>query len=758
MYVNSNPIYNRCILFFLFFLLPIASIWGQPKKDDPTDYILVLNSYTDVTVWSDYVINEVRNQISDPRINMDLYVESMNLFSIANKEELEYNVNEVLKRYIAKKPKAIVLLGSGVWITFRTQLKSDWKDIPIVFCTVNDYFTTSTACLEKGEIGNYKQYKLADDLVGNDITIVQNPLYVRKTVEVMKQLIPGMDRLAFISDRKYIGAQARYEVNRVMEEYFPDIKVDYLTEGNLSTDQLIDSLKRYPDSTGMIFYCWAQKKGQTGNQYLSSNSYKNIASFIPHPIFTLEDVGVYDRVLAGGHYCSGYDMAEAVVSLLKKIIEGKRIPGVYWEYAGSPRTYLSYSVLQKTGIPVSLYPQKAVYYDRPPGFFVKYKYVFILFAFVILLIYVMYFRIQHLKRERILRLSEMELLKKYKTVVENMPVGYIQVRLVYDKKGKIVDFKIENINRILKESFHKENLEIGMMGSQLMESNFLQTLGLYQRIIGKNELYEHHYYRNGHYYEIYLVASLSRKYMDIFFIDVTELRQAKEKAEESNRLKTAFLANMSHEIRTLLNAIVGFSHVLMSTENKEERKKYMEIIETNNVLLLQLINDILDISRIESGTLEFKYEVFDLDQMVNEIERSALLKIDTEAVSFKTEKEEICPWVYMPKNRLMQVWMNLINNAVKFTKKGMITIGYQLREKDKLYFFVRDTGCGIPADKRDAIFDRFVKLDEFAQGTGLGLSICQMIVQKLGGEIGVESEEGKGACFWFSLPYTPIEN
>ena len=198
------------------------------------------------------------------------------------------------------------------------------------------------------------------------------------------------------------------------------------------------------------------------------------------------------------------------------------------------------------------------------------------------------------------------------------------------------------------------------------------------------------------------------------------LREAKEHAEESNRLKSAFLANMSHEIRTPLNAIVGFSNILASAEAEEEKREYINIIENNNTLLLQLISDILDLSKIESGSMEFAYSEFDLNALMRGLEQTSCLRLTSAAVEIKFDEYLPDCCIRSEKNRLTQVITNLINNAIKFTKEGTIRFGYHLLEKDSLYFYVSDTGCGIDADKKDAVFERFVKLDNFVQGTGLG--------------------------------------
>ena len=227
---------------------------------------------------------------------------------------------------------------------------------------------------------------------------------------------------------------------------------------------------------------------------------------------------------------------------------------------------------------------------------------------------------------------------------------------------------------------------------------------------------------------------------------------ARDRSEELDRLKSAFLANMSHEIRTPLNSIVGFSSLLAETDDREERQEYIKIVETNNELLLQLVSDILDLSKIESGTFDFVRSDLDVNESCMKIIKSMEMKVP-ETVDLVFEKYMPDCHIYTDKNRFMQVITNFINNALKFTKQGTIALGYEQTAPHEIKFYVRDTGFGIPKEKIDSIFERFVKLNTFVQGTGLGLSICKSLVSQMGGKIGVESTEGEGSCFWFTHPY-----
>lgn len=246
--------------------------------------------------------------------------------------------------------------------------------------------------------------------------------------------------------------------------------------------------------------------------------------------------------------------------------------------------------------------------------------------------------------------------------------------------------------------------------------------------------------------------------------DITRLKKVQEELEVARRVaevageqKTAFLANMSHEIRTPLNAIVGFAG-LLSNASESERNSYVEIIKGNTNMLLQLVNDILDMSKIEAGTLEFIYSDTDVNQIMRELEGIFRLRLEEADSPVRIVFEPSLPvcFIHTEKNRVSQVLSNFLSNAFKYTKEGSITLGYKVREDD-IYFYVQDTGAGIPAGKVDKVFERFMKLDAKKQGTGLGLSISRTIIKKLGGEIGVFSEYGKGSTFWFTLPVKPFD-
>lgn len=230
-----------------------------------------------------------------------------------------------------------------------------------------------------------------------------------------------------------------------------------------------------------------------------------------------------------------------------------------------------------------------------------------------------------------------------------------------------------------------------------------------------------------------------------------ELKELKEKAELSDKLKSAFLANMSHEIRTPLNAIVGFSELMAHCDDPAEKEEYVEIIQSNNELLLRLINDILDLSKIESGILERKRETFNLAKLRSELYTMILPKVANTDVELLLDSSGAECNIFLDRSRLKQVWSNFLTNAVKCTKSGHIKMGYTL-ERGGIRVYVEDTGVGIPQELQNRVFGRFQKLNEFAQGTGLGLAISRAIIEGAGGEVGFTSAPGVGATFWAWIP------
>lgn len=621
----------RCLCLFLILLGAVHSRLSA-HADKTREDVLFLNSINFNLPWAKDVFWYTHQALQ--KKNISVKAESLSVPALCNRKEAAAVVEQLRRKYDVP-PRLIVFIGDPGWIVCRELFDDVWKDVPVIITNARDRLpATLDILLSHEELTESNTVPAYEWRKGYNVTTLGQVYYVKETIGLMRQLMPDMKRLAFISDDRYISEAVRGDVEQAMTGSFPELAFEQLSTRNISTEMLLDTLKSYDKTTGLIYYSWFETHNQDDNNYLFDHIQEIITRFVHSPLFLLAPEDLSNNTFAGGYYVSVESFGDSLLQLIHRVLEGEFPRDIPPALGGKPAAYLCYPALQSYDIPVSLYPKEAVYINLPVSFFEQYKKE-ILMTVVLLLVVV-------------------------------SAVGYYI--------------------HILKRAHQR-------------------------------------------------------------------MKEAQLKAEEANQLKSAFLANMSHEIRTPLNAIVGFSNLLSMVEDKEEMLEYAGIIETNTELLLQLINDILDMSKIESGMYDFHVTQVDANQLMSEVEQVARLRIRTDEVSLSfAERLPQCVF-HTDKNRLIQVLTNLVVNAIKFTSQGEIQIGYRLQDAHTLYFYVSDTGCGMSAEQCEHVFERFVKYNTFIQGTGLGLSICKMIIEKLGGEIGVQSESGKGSVFWFTLPY-----
>lgn len=621
----------RCLCLLLILLGAVHSRLFA-HTDKTREDVLFLNSINFNLPWAKDVFWYTHQALQ--KKNISVKAESLSVPALCNRKEAAAVVEQLRRKYDVP-PRLIVFIGDPGWIVCRELFDDVWKDVPVIITNARDRLpATLDILLSHEELTESNTVPAYEWRKGYNVTTLGQVYYVKETIGLMRQLMPDMKRLAFISDDRYISEAVRGDVEQAMTGSFPELAFEQLSTRNISTEMLLDTLKSYDKTTGLIYYSWFETHNQDDNNYLFDHIQEIITRFVHSPLFLLAPEDLSNNTFAGEYYVSVESFGDSLLQLIHRVLEGEFPRDIPPALGGKPAAYLCYPALQSYDIPVSLYPKEAVYINLPVSFFEQYKKE-ILMTVVLLLVVV-------------------------------SAVGYYI--------------------HILKRAHQR-------------------------------------------------------------------MKEAQLKAEEANQLKSAFLANMSHEIRTPLNAIVGFSNLLSMVEDKEEMLEYAGIIETNTELLLQLINDILDMSKIESGMYDFHVTQVDANQLMSEVEQVAHLRIRTDEVSLSfAERLPQCVF-HTDKNRLIQVLTNLVVNAIKFTSQGEIQIGYRLQDAHTLYFYVSDTGCGMSAEQCEHVFERFVKYNTFIQGTGLGLSICKMIIEKLGGEIGVQSESGKGSVFWFTLPY-----
>ncbi|MDL2255829.1 response regulator [Parabacteroides sp. OttesenSCG-928-K15] len=868
--------------------------------DTDRDYVLLLNPDAETCAWSAMYIPHIVSDMAEKYPDLPVYVEHMLALSLTDADDFNTFREQLFAKY-RKAPKYIILLEADIYAVMQEAIDAHWgSDIPTLLLARNDYMGPQDTYITRKDIHRVNRVPLEPVVRERDnLTMVYNPFYIRETVELMRSMLPHLNKLIFISDARYISAQNRADLDEVMADY-PDMEVQHFISENLSTDKMVGMLTREPKETGLLFFAWYNTEGsvEESDIFLQTNAFRIFNLYANSPIFTLNDIGVLESGMVGGYYTRFEQVYETLMAAIDGMIAGNVSPA--FVQLPAPQPTFNYVGMLKSGLQTSLLPENAFVYARPQTFWEKnFRMVLVVVLLMVLTGVVVYMLT---RRTRRIESRETKLRASYSDLINNMPIGYRQERLIFDSKGDPVDYVVSAVNPSYEEQLSPREEIVGKKGSQTNPEMIVEMLNIYKSILQDKHMrvnMAYYFQPTDRYFSLIISPSSDPGFMDLFYVDTSELHktqqllrtvnskltmsldvanitpwkwdierrlilcdvnkpieryaegireeeqlsiaqeryfsriheedmemiektlkeleendaytakceyriykssakttydwvevrgaverrdkdgkvlsllgtsliitdrknieeellQAKEKAEESNRLKSAFLANMSHEIRTPLNAIVGFSNILAATEKDEDRQEYISIIENNNTLLLQLVSDILDLSKIEAGTIDFHYSDVDLNFILFDLQESTQDRAKKGVYVMLDNMLPNC-FIRTEKKRITQVLSNLLSNAAKFTEEGSIRFGYKQENDGKLYFYVTDTGCGISQEQQEKIFGRFVKLNHFVQGTGLGLSLCQMIIHHMGGEIGVHSnEEGRGTTFWFTIPYVPV--
>lgn len=878
-------------------------LYGRSPATDVDD-ILIINTYTESNPWSNNFIIPIVNMASqDSRTGV--YITHMKMLTLNEESELKEFKEKLFKSYT--KPRLIVLIGCGSFIMC-DDLNRQWPDIPMILCGERDYTGPQETTIYEHALPPAKRIPISSLQKKYNLTLLQSSVYLNENLQLMKQLIPQMNKVLYVGDETYICQQNSYDLSEIISRKYPELDYQFLSAKEIKTDSLFSILNHAPPhTTGVIFSSWLYKSSPNEN-IMRSNSHR-IISTASIPLFSLRAIGIEEEGgIVGGYIYNKEKYNARLQETINKILSGTPARSIPFYYPDDAAPVFNYRSLVQRGLNPKLCPKGTVFYNMPPTFWEKYEYVIIgiIVIIIVALFFFQYLRLQALGRIKKLQQQELDTNLKYHSLIDNMPILYMYEKLVKDEEGRVVDTIFTDVNKFFEDRFFTHQEATGKRGSELFSESmpdFLHFINI--ALKEKRSVTFPYYYKEiDTFYDVVIKADDNGEYIHAFCVDSSELHQtqmqlsstnrklsmaldvanivpwkwnlrthtilcdvnkpielssnggvtndeqlsvpdsqyfskihkddlekvkqayadlvegriqkvreeyrvinhtgghkhfdwveaqaavetydennrpltlvgsslviterkkmetelvsAKNRAEESNKLKSAFLANMSHEIRTPLNAIVGFSGILASTEKEEEKQEYVSIIENNNALLLQLISDILDLSKIEASTMEFIDTDFDLNVLMKELECSLRLKLQpgkNVTLSFEPGQTECS--IHSERNRLSQLIINLVTNAIKFTQEGSIRFGYKLQADKMLYFYVADTGCGIPEDKQESVFGRFVKLDNFAQGTGLGLAICQTLVQHMGGNIGLTSKPGEGSTFWFTLPHVPASS
>lgn len=721
--------------------------------------LVIINSYNEAAPWSHQHIRAALILVSKlPDVEAEIL--NMNSTSIRNEATYRLTEDNIMEHCKGRKPDYLLLIGNLAF-NMRDRIRKEWGDVPILLISDIDKY----APLNYYYTGQYIDYlpeyiRPLSELQGKyNFTMIKTPIKYEETIDMMVRMLPQMKTLVFVADELYMNRRLEKGLNAYVAQKYPWLKLKDLPVTADNKQNFHHMLLDEDPTCGILFSsCFYEQPNMQGMPSVKTGAYRLSASS-PQSIFVLRRSYAEDGGFVGGYFQDPTEVDNRLITYLQQLIDGKPARDIPFYHCRDFHPFVDYQQLTLKEIPESLCPEDTVFINKPLSFWSKYKYQ-ILIGGIVIAFLVTFFIFKYIYQRK-----KIHLLEVYRNLLRNMPILYMQGKVVFNERKEVTDIKYIIGNTAFNDHFLQRKDADGKNAefSSLWElpSMFPSIAEVVRKqhmvsFISKNK-------EVSPCYDYIICPSVERDVVDIFGIDVTvqheterELIAAKEQAQESDRLKSAFLANMSHEIRTPLNAIVGFSDLLADTDDLRAKKDFSKLIKTNNKLLLQLINDILDLAKIDAGTLEFNYRNVNLNELMENVKSTVSGKLQAGVILNVTLGAEHCH-VYTEYNRVSQVLINLLTNACKFTKQGCITFGYRLEGKN-VCLYVQDTGCGIPTDKLNEVFERFTKLNSFAQGTGLGLSICQNIVKKMGGEIKAESEgEGKGATFSFTIPYLPVE-
>ncbi|MDL2255948.1 response regulator [Parabacteroides sp. OttesenSCG-928-K15] len=733
--------------FFIGVLCP-SYIYADESKP-----ILIISSYNPDTRNISANIAEFMEEYSRLGGKAHIELENMNCKSLPEAPEWKERMKLLLEKHTGERePGLILILGQEAWSSYISQDEIPFRNVPIIcgmasrnaIILPDSGMTPDMLKVWEPEYVDIKTYESEFPLTGY--------LYsydVEATLDLVHSLYPETKNIALITDNTYGGIALQSFVKQEMRRLkgYNLILIDGRVNGIYDN---IEQIKSLPENTAILMGTW--RVDVNDGHFMSNATYAMMSAKPEVPTFTLTAVSLGHWAIGGyipdyDNRNMGRDLARQAYNILSgnadiKNLKPEIVPNVY--------TFDALK-LKELAIDKKNLPTKYILVNDDENFFSKYRFEILiaLTSFLTIFLITVFFFFLRMKK---MKDSLLDLQEDNVLIMNNMQSSIRFIKPDFSVKWQNqIDFpcapQFGPDNCFLSDTPRLPYCDRCTVVKAMQTKETVDVI----RVCDGEDRYIHVlstpvFDNNNHLLGVVFKKEDVTKQKTVEH----ELRQAKEKAEESDRLKSAFLANMSHEIRTPLNAIVGFSGLLSVTDDPQEKEEYISVINANNDLLLQLINDILDLAKIEAGTLDFSYGDVDVNRLFSDIEQSARLKVKS-GVRLAFEDKQPRFTIYTDKNRLSQVINNFINNAVKFTDEGSITFGY-IHRNGEIYFYVKDTGCGMSEEGTQQIFTRFVKLNSFVQGTGLGLSICEMIVKKMDGEIGVDSELGKGSTFWFVLP------
>jgi len=791
--MNENRIMKKC----LYILLPIFLILINCSSENNTisniaenldtisenvvlknnniKRVLILNSFHEGYHWTDRIMNGIKSTFSGNE-KVELFINYLDTKRSSDSAHFELLKSLLSNKYKKIKFDAILSTDDHALNFLLNSRDTLFPEVPVVFCGINDY--------EPNRIKNH-----------NFFTGVYETYDVKGTVELILSLHPYTNKIVIISDATLSGEEFKGRVERAETSFEGILSFEYLT--NLSPDLLSSKLGNIDKETAVIWSIYLRKPD--GVSISCEESVRFITESTKQPVYCVWDV--VGQGVVGGKITDPTYQGERAAEIILDIFDGLKVTDIPVE--GSPTIYkFDYNALQKFNISESKLPEESLIINKPFSFYQTYKLaIFSIISIIILLVIIVLIllRLNRIQRNAKLQISKKntalnknsillyenninllnakekaeESEKQLKLISDSFVNGVIYQVAMLDDNSRKFNYVSDTVNKLygctVEEVLENSDLIYGNFHPEDVneliqkEKEALINMSIFEtecRVINPDGSIRWSYFVSQPRIINNIVC------WDGIEIDITErkemeiaLKLAKERAEESDRLKSAFLANMSHEIRTPMNGILGFAELLKTPNISGERlRKYIRVIEKSGKRMLNIINDIISISKIESGLAEVNMTEININEQIEYI--YTFFKPEAEAKGIALSFENSLPSkeaiVKTDNEKFIAILTNLVKNAIKYSEKGSIEIGYILKS-ERLQFYVKDTGIGIDKDRIAAIFERFIQADisdkRALQGAGLGLSISKAYVEMLGGKLWVESEKGKGSTFYFTLPY-----
>ncbi|TAJ13652.1 PAS domain-containing sensor histidine kinase [Marinilabiliaceae bacterium JC017] len=738
--------------YLLIFLLLAGSCFkGQTENLERSKEIILLNSYHPGFIWSSDITKAVQDYYKGDE-SMQLYIEFMDAKRFASNAHFEH-LHQLYKNKYQNSTIDGIICSDNHALEFYLKYGIEiWGDIPVIYCGINliDNFNTRIDTL--------------------NINGIEEKIDIASTIKLAKNINPQLKNLIVISDNTLSGHIFTNQYQKAIKKVFPQAHSIYFNSDSI--EHINQTLSEYPATETAIYLLslYSSRYGipdemiSTAHQFLKNTTI---------PIYSNWDF-LLDDLIIGGRIIKGYDQGNLAARMMDDKLMDRSLNQSTQQTV--PHYWLfDFNKLRAFKINERTLPPDAIVLYRPIHWLEEYKLQLIIFLSVaIILLVINILLVSNIIKRKRIELELLESEKRLELAMEGAGEGLWDIHF----KTNTIYFNDQFAQLLGYQNTHDLNLTTDNWTTLVFSDDIDQLKEAFQlHQTGKTPVFQcetRMIKKEGNlaWFAIHGKITESKDQIPMrltgVMMDISaqkefeqQLRIAKNKAEQSDRLKSSFLANMSHEIRTPMNAILGFTDILLAGDLSDaETAHYLDLIRNSGENLLNLINDIIDISKIESGELKIRNEKFNLHMLLdntNHICQTLITNLNKD-IRFTI----IAPpahkklFIFSDPYRLQQILLNLLTNAIKFTDEGFVELKYAIIPGDLIRFSVKDTGPGIRPEQQKIIFERFRQLDEISikkfGGTGLGLSITKSLVKLLGGEIRVESEPQKGAVFSFDIP------